>query len=180
MCEARTSVGLLTSSSRVTGYSVKLFRQSFFRLRMASVTSSFTFRMAVNSWATPSIWIEVTAAPSSEDSRTRRSVLPSVVPKPGSSGSISKRPYFSSADSPSSTLWTWGVTGAWMSIAKTKTLPPALAAVELHDQVLFDALLHLRPFREHEHLGRPLLVVEGQPRRHRAQVRGLERHLDGA
>ena len=59
---------------------------------MTSVTSSFTCGMAVNSWATPSIWIEVTAAPHNDESSTRRSVLPSVVPKPGSSGSMSNFP----------------------------------------------------------------------------------------
>jgi len=59
---------------------------------MTSVTSSFTWETDVNSCATPSIWIEVTAAPHRELSRTRRSVLPRVVPKPGSRGSISNLP----------------------------------------------------------------------------------------
>ena len=40
-----------------------------------------------NSCSTPSILIEVTAAPCSDDSSTRRSELPSVIPKPRSSGS---------------------------------------------------------------------------------------------
>ncbi len=92
MCDARTSAGPLTSRIRVTGSSVKLFKQSRLRLRMTSVTSSFTCGMAVNSWATPSIWIDVTAAPHNEESSTRRSVLPSVVPNPGSSGSMSNLP----------------------------------------------------------------------------------------
>ena len=42
---------------------------------------------AENSCSTPSILIEVTAAPWSEDRSTRRSELPSVIPKPRSSGS---------------------------------------------------------------------------------------------
>ena len=92
MCDACTSAGPLTSRTSVTGSSVWLLRQSFLRLRMTSVTSSFTCGMAVNSWATPSIWIEVTAAPHNDESSTRRSVLPSVVPKPGSSGSMSNFP----------------------------------------------------------------------------------------
>ena len=48
------------------------------RLRMMSVTSSRTPGSVVNSWATPSILTAVTAAPSSEESRTRRSELPNV------------------------------------------------------------------------------------------------------
>ena len=59
---------------------------------MISVTSSLTYGMEENSWATPSIETEVTAAPFSVLSSTRRSALPSVVPKPGSSGSISNFP----------------------------------------------------------------------------------------
>ena len=92
MSEAWTWAGPRTSRVSVTGSSVKLFRLSCFRLRMTSVTSSFTCGTEVNSWATPSIWIEVTAEPQSELRSTRRSVLPSVVPNPGSSGSISNLP----------------------------------------------------------------------------------------
>ena len=58
---------------------------------MMSVTSSLTPLTVVNSWATPSIFTELTAAPSSDDRRTRRSALPNVCPKPRSSGSTSKR-----------------------------------------------------------------------------------------
>jgi len=42
------------------------------------VTSSFTPLIVENSWATPSIRTLVTAAPASEESRTRRSELPNV------------------------------------------------------------------------------------------------------
>ena len=45
---------------------------------MMSVTSSRTPGMDVNSWATPSILTDVTAAPSSDESSTRRSELPNV------------------------------------------------------------------------------------------------------
>jgi hypothetical protein len=48
------------------------------RLRMMSVTSSRTPGSVVNSCATPSTLTDVTAAPSSEDSSTRRSELPNV------------------------------------------------------------------------------------------------------
>ena len=52
-----------------------------------SVMSSRTPAIDENSCSTPSIWIAVIAAPWSDDSRTRRSALPSVMPKPRSSGS---------------------------------------------------------------------------------------------
>ena len=66
---------------------------------MMSVTSSRTPGMVVNSCCTPSMRTEVTAAPSSEDSSTRRRLLPKVCPKPRSRGSTSKRPSVSSVGS---------------------------------------------------------------------------------
>ena len=50
----------------------------FLSLRMMSVTSSLTPGSVVNSCATPSNFTEVTAAPSSDESSTRRSELPNV------------------------------------------------------------------------------------------------------
>ena len=50
----------------------------FLRLRMMSVTSSRTPGSVVNSCEIPSIFTEVTAAPSSDESRTRRRELPNV------------------------------------------------------------------------------------------------------
>ena len=50
----------------------------FLRLRMMSVTSSRTPGRVVNSCAVPSTFTDVTAAPSSEESSTRRSELPNV------------------------------------------------------------------------------------------------------
>src|SRR3712207_939865 len=55
-----------------------------------SVTSSRTPASDENSCSTPSIRMEVTAAPWSEERSTRRSELPSVRPKPRSSGSATK------------------------------------------------------------------------------------------
>src|SRR5512133_2381881 len=66
-----------------------------FRLRMMSVASSTTPGMDWNSCSTPSILTAVTAAPSMDDSSTRRSALPMVVPKPRSKGCAQKRPYLS-------------------------------------------------------------------------------------
>ena len=60
-------------------------------LRTMSTTSSRTPSMEENSCTTPSIWTAVTAAPCSDDSSTRRSALPSVTPKPRSSGSATIR-----------------------------------------------------------------------------------------
>src|SRR4051794_38773132 len=56
-------------------------------LSTMSVTSSRTPVRLENSWSTPSILIEVIAAPWSELSSTRLSELPRVIPKPRSSGS---------------------------------------------------------------------------------------------
>jgi len=47
-------------------------------LRMISVTSSLTPGTVVNSWRTPSIRIDVTAAPGIDDSSVRRSEFPRV------------------------------------------------------------------------------------------------------
>src|ERR1700744_3088788 len=52
-----------------------------------SVTSSRTPAIEENSCSTPSMCTDCTAAPCSEDNRMRRSALPSVWPKPRSSGS---------------------------------------------------------------------------------------------
>ena len=55
---------------------------------MMSVTSSFTPGTVENSCRTPSTRMLVTAAPGMDDSSVRRSELPIVYPKPGSSGSM--------------------------------------------------------------------------------------------
>ena len=53
---------------------------------MMSVASSTTPGIGENSCSTPSIFTAVTAAPSIEESSTRRSALPMVVPNPRSNG----------------------------------------------------------------------------------------------
>ena len=53
---------------------------------MMSVASSTTPGMGENSCSTPSILTAVIAAPSIDDSSTRRRALPIVVPKPRSNG----------------------------------------------------------------------------------------------
>ena len=58
---------------------------------MMSVTSSVTPAMVSNSWRASSKRTWVTAAPGIDDSSVRRSELPSVWPKPGSSGLMANR-----------------------------------------------------------------------------------------
>ncbi len=55
---------------------------------MSAIVSSTIPWIVENSCSTPSIFMYVTAAPGIELSRMRRSALPSVMPKPRSSGSI--------------------------------------------------------------------------------------------
>jgi hypothetical protein len=58
---------------------------------MMSVTSSATPAIVSNSWRASSKRTWVTAAPGIDDSRVRRSELPMVWPKPGSSGPMANR-----------------------------------------------------------------------------------------
>ena len=92
MSPAVTSLGPRTSRVIRTGSSLCETTLISLMLRRISVTSSLMLGIAENSWATPSMDTDVMAAPLSDESRTRRSELPSVVPKPGSSGSISNLP----------------------------------------------------------------------------------------
>ena len=87
---AVTSPGPVAESCTRLGWSPCMRIATCFTLRTMSVTSSRTPASDENSCSTPSILIAVTAAPCSEDSSTRRSALPSVRPKPRSSGSAMK------------------------------------------------------------------------------------------
>ena len=84
---AVTSPGPVAVSARRFGPSPCMRMASCFTFRTMSVTSSRTPWMLLNSCSTPSMRMAVTAAPCSDDSSTRRSALPSVMPKPRSSGS---------------------------------------------------------------------------------------------
>ena len=86
MSEARTGPGLSFLSVSVFVWSTWHVRGSCFRLRMMSVASSTTPLMGENSCSTPSICTAVMAAPSMDESSTRRRALPMVVPKPRSNG----------------------------------------------------------------------------------------------
>jgi hypothetical protein len=69
---------LTDSRTSISGDSPCRTQIMFLRLRMMSVTSSRTPGRVVNSCETPSIFTEVTAAPSSDESSTRRSEFPNV------------------------------------------------------------------------------------------------------
>src|SRR5215204_7080219 len=132
----------------------------FLRLRMMSVTSSRTPGSVVNSCEIPSIFTEVTAAPSSDESSTRRSELPNVWPKPRSSGSITKTPRRSSTSS-------WTIRGIWKSIRLVrvaKAILPSLLRIELDDELFLDGGVDLAPLGPLEHLAGEALVVGLEPR----------------
>jgi hypothetical protein len=90
ICPAVTSPGPVAASASRRGASPSIRSAICFTFKTRSVISSRTPASELNSCSTPSIRIEVTAAPWSEERRTRRSELPSVSPKPRSSGSATK------------------------------------------------------------------------------------------
>ena len=67
-----------TSGASISVASECILQTTPLRLRMMSVTSSLTPWIVENSCATPSIRTDVTAAPPSEASSTRRRELPNV------------------------------------------------------------------------------------------------------
>ena len=87
ICAAVTSPGPVAVSTIRFGPSPCMRSASCLMFSTMSVTSSRTPAMLLNSWSTPSICTAVTAAPCSEESSTRRTAFPSVIPKPRSSGS---------------------------------------------------------------------------------------------
>src|SRR6266567_4517876 len=89
---AVTSAGPVALRCSLLGPSPSILSAICFTLRTMSVTSSRTPVRLENSCSTPSILIEVTAAPWSEERSTRRSELPSVMPKPRSKGSATNTP----------------------------------------------------------------------------------------
>ena len=105
----------------VFGLSVCSARRSPFTLRMIDVTSSVTPGIVENSCRTPSILTVVTAAPVSDESKTRRSALPTVVPKPRSYASVLNRPNVAEAVS----LSTSTRIGIWKSFIALIMSPPS-------------------------------------------------------
>ena len=80
MSAAVTAPSLLTESNSVCSSRLCALNLTFFRFKTMSVTSSTTPSIVANSCIAPSTFNEVMAAPSSEESSTRRSELPMVWP----------------------------------------------------------------------------------------------------
>ena len=79
MSFAVISPGPVTTSGASISVASECIRQTMpLRLRTMSVTSSVTPLIVENSCATPSMRTDVTAAPASEASSTRRSEFPNV------------------------------------------------------------------------------------------------------
>src|SRR5215208_2135969 len=128
----------------------------------------------------PSTFTWVTAAPASEESRTRRRALPSVRPKPRSSGSTWKRPK-SSDVCRASTFATIGSDKVEASsrtdgyAAKRRTVSVAaprcqaewsLARIELDDQLFVDGDFDLISTRQGDDLAAHVRDVKREPVRH--------------
>ena len=79
----------------VFGWSDRFLTTSALTFKTMSVTSSTTPGIVLISCWTPWILILVTALPSRLDSRMRRRLLPTVMPKPRSKGSMENLPYMS-------------------------------------------------------------------------------------
>src|SRR3954454_6978529 len=174
MSPAVTSPGpVATRGTSISAASECIRATISLRLRTMSVTSSFTPVIVENSCATPSMRTLVTAAPASDDSRTRRSELPNVEPKPRSSGSIVNEPRLSSTFSAE----IWGVWNSSMGFLRVGSQPPGdprnavgraadgLLRVELDDELLLHRRVDLRPLGVAQHLRRKSVVIRLQPRR---------------
>src|SRR5207247_8161650 len=165
MSEALTAPGpLLVRRTSISGESPCSRQIRFLKLSRMSVTSSRTPVSVVNSCATPSILTEVTAAPSSDESSTRRSELPKVYPKPRSSGSITKTPR-------SSLISSWTIRGIWNSIKLVRTaIRSFLLGVQLDDERFLDGRVDLLALRPLQHLAGEPVVVGLQPGRDRKRA----------
>src|SRR5687767_3305491 len=177
MCAAVTSAGPFTSSRSVTGSSLWHTRTRSLRLRMMSVTSSVTPWMVSNSWRASSNRSCVMAAPGIEDSRVRRRELPSVWPKPGSSGLMAKVCRLPWASPIASTVGRWMTSmiylGDWWGAAGER----GLLGVELDDELLAHGHVDLLAHRELAHGDGLAALALVEPRRH-AHVERVEVVLD--
>src|SRR6266850_2201420 len=107
---------------------------------MMSVVSSTTPGTDENSCSTPSIFTDVMAAPSTDESRMRRKALPIVVPKPRSNGWAEKRPNLAVSVS-RSTSRRFGLWNPFQSIATSRwgrSTPFGLLGVKLDDELFLD------------------------------------------
>src|SRR3954453_22453638 len=202
MSRAGISPGPVTTSGASTSVASECMRHTMpLRFRTMSVTSSVTPLIVENSCATPSIRTEVTAAPASDASSTRRSELPKVYPKPRSSGSTTNWPRLSSTDSAV-------IRGIWKSSIRVLTssgggagghegerpqgtrraqavarpgVEGGLLRVQLDDELLLHRRGDLRALGLAQHLRRQLVVIGLQPGGHLGhQLGGVADDLLGA
>src|SRR5688572_21451135 len=162
---------------RVTVVSSTLCRRiaTSLRLSRTSITSSCRPSSVVYSCRTPSISTSVIAAPGIEESSTRRSALPSVWPKPRSSGSTTTfarfEPVFSD-EMPRgrSTL---------LEVTAMRMKPSKLLGVELDDQVFVDVGRQIGALRQSLERARHLFRVDLDPTRREVHLlRQRQRFLD--
>src|SRR6185312_2420758 len=204
MSRARTSPALSTRSVSVLVESLCSLSGICFRLRMMSVASSTTPGIGENSWSTPSIFTAVIAAPSIEESSTRRSALPIVVPKPRSKGCAQNRPYLSVWVSVS-TARRLGFWKPFQSICFSPPVPMAqgntlsaqkglrctrlfgpgwwaesceLLAVQFDDQLLVDGQVEVFALRQSLYASLQAFAINFQPRRRRLMAVVFHRSLD--
>src|SRR5258706_14965102 len=175
---ARTSPLPRISKTPFLGPSPNSLSRTCFRFNTISVTSSITPGSVENSCSTPSMRTDVIAAPCSDDRSTRRSGLPSVVPKPRSSGSSVNLPYRS--EFPLSATSPFGIWRFFHFICK----PPSVMGrrsslrVELDDQLFVDRHADGCARRHVQDPARQPLGVQLQPVRHALPLAGIERVLD--
>ena len=189
---ALISFGPLAWKMPRRGPSPRCLKRICFRFRTMSVTSSCTPGIVANSCRTRSSWtrIAVTATPCSDESSTRRSALPSVVPKPRSSGSTTNRAYrrletASSDEDPLRHLEGFPLHAldppGWPapSAARLRSRGRAvLLRVELDDQLLLERHRDLLPRRNLEQPPGHGLLVELEPLLHLGAPAILHRVLD--
>ena len=122
MSLALTLPGPVTTRGTSTSSASVCMRMTMsLRLSTRSVTSSFTPGIVENSCATPSILTLLIAAPPSDESRTRRRLLPNVYPNPLSRGSITNVPPVSSASS-------LEILGSWNSVREVLVVVVAITS----------------------------------------------------
>src|SRR3989440_796819 len=193
MSPAVTSPGPCLRRYIETGSSCSELTDSSLTFMTSSTTSSLTPGIVVNSCRTPSILMLVTAAPGMDDSRVRRSELPSVYPNPGSNGSMVNFERVSLIGS-SERVGRWVMSTYCSSdTSGARYLTPTLTgllAVELDDELLLDLRVDDLPGREAVHENLELAGDRLQPGRYRPRPRlggghdergelaGLLPHLD--
>src|SRR5271156_1761290 len=165
---------------------------------MMSVASSTTPVIDWNSCSTPSIFTAVTAAPSIDESRVRRSALPMVVPKPRSKGWALNLPYFSVSVSVS-TARRFGFWNPLQSISVflsmqrrreafccaragfsslIKSVLSYLLAIQFDDQLLVYGQIHVFTLGQRQYLAGQICVIHLQPARRYLVARELRRGFE--